>query len=109
MTTLHIEHPITDYPTWRTAFDRFAPARAQAGVLAERIARPVGEDGTVDERSIVIELDFASIAGAGGFRHFLETQVWGSSANAPGLAGAPRTMLLEPVGPASRPEVAPAS
>ncbi len=109
MTTLHIEHPITDYPTWRCRVRPPRPARAQAGVLAERVARPVGEDGTVDERSIVVELDFASMAGAGGFRHFLETQVWASSANAPGLAGSPRTMLLEPVGPTSRPVVAPAS
>jgi hypothetical protein len=34
MFTLSIEHRITDFPTWKTAFDRFAEARDQAGVLA---------------------------------------------------------------------------
>ena len=27
MITLHIEHPISNYDTWRTAFDRFEPLR----------------------------------------------------------------------------------
>ena len=91
MTTLHIEHPITDYPTWRTAFDRFATARHQAGVLAERIAQPVD-----DECYIVVDLEFATPAQAEGFRHFLERKVWTSATTAPGLAGSPRTMILEP-------------
>ena len=30
MTTLRIEHPITDYPLWKKAFDGFAEARANA-------------------------------------------------------------------------------
>ena len=95
-TTLHVEHPITDYPIWRAAFDRLAPARARAGVLAEHVARPVD-----DVRYIVVDLDFATAAQAAGFRRFLETEVWSSATNAPGLAGAPRTMLLAPVDPSS--------
>ncbi len=31
MATLHIEHPITDFDTWRSAFDRFAEARDERG------------------------------------------------------------------------------
>jgi hypothetical protein len=27
MATLRIEHPITDFETWKAAFDRFAEAR----------------------------------------------------------------------------------
>ena len=43
MFTLLIQHGITDFPTWRSAYDRFADARAQAGVLADRIRRPVDD------------------------------------------------------------------
>ena len=31
MTTLHIEHPITDFNAWLAGFDRFAQTRAKAG------------------------------------------------------------------------------
>lgn len=53
MPTLHIEHPITDFATWKAAFDRFAPAREASGVLHHRIQRPID-----DPRYIVIYLDF---------------------------------------------------
>lgn len=91
MTSLHIEHPITDYDTWRAAFDRFAEARSAAGVIAECVTRPVE-----DPRYIVVTLDFDTRVHAESFLHFLETQVWTSPANAPALAGQPRTMILEP-------------
>jgi len=91
MITLHIEHPITDYGTWRNAFDRFAAARVEAGVIGERVARPID-----DPRYIVIALDFDSLDRATSFRTFLETQVWASPAASPGLDGTPKTVLLEP-------------
>jgi hypothetical protein len=94
MVTLHIEHPITDYDTWRTAFDSFASARHDAGVIDERLARPVD-----DPRYIVVALDFDSIERAESFRRFLETTVWTSRAASPGLDGQPRTAILEPVLP----------
>ncbi len=90
MTTLHIEHPITDYDTWLAAFDRFAGARRQAGVTGGRVARPVD-----DPRYVVVSLDFDTAERAAGFLRFLETTVWASPANAPGLDGRPRTALLE--------------
>lgn len=90
MATLHIEHPITDYATWRAAFDGFAPARQNAGVLAERIGRPVD-----DPHYIVVSLDFPAADAAARFLAFLETQVWATPANAPALAGTPRTLILE--------------
>jgi hypothetical protein len=91
MITLHIEHPITDYDTWRNAFDSFASARLQAGVTGERVARPID-----DPRYIVVALDFDSLDRAAAFRAFLETQVWASAAASPGLDGTPKTVLLEP-------------
>ncbi len=90
MITLHIEHPITDYGTWRAAFDRLSGARLQAGVIGERVTRPVD-----DPRYIVVALDFDSTEHAVNFRAFLETQVWSSTAASPGLVGRPRTVILE--------------
>lgn len=43
MFTLSIEHAISDFPTWKQAFDRFAEARERAGVRSHRIRRPVGD------------------------------------------------------------------
>ena len=91
MVILHIEHPITDYATWRVAFDALTAVRRQAGVTGERVARPVD-----DPRYIVVDLDFDAPEQAALFLHFLETQVWASAARAPALAGRPRTAILQP-------------
>lgn len=91
MPTLHIEHPITDFGTWSTAFGRFAEARRQAGVRAQRIQRPVG-----DPRYVVVDLDFGTRREAEAFLRFLKAQVWGNPENAPALAGSPQAMILEP-------------
>jgi len=90
MTTLRIEHAITDFDTWQAAFDRFAPARAEAGVLAHRIMRPID-----DEHSVAIDLDFPNAPAAEAFLRFLRTSVWASPQSAPALVGAPRTRLFE--------------
>lgn len=91
MSTLHIEHPITDFETWSAAFSRFAEVRRQAGVRAERIQRPID-----DQKYVVIDLDFDTADGAQAFLTFLETNVWANKANAPALAGDPQTKILEP-------------
>jgi hypothetical protein len=90
--TLHIEHAITDLSTWREAFDKFADARAGAGVTASRIFQPVD-----DESYIVVHLDFDSAEAATRFRGFLEANVWSTPANSPGLAGSPTARVLESV------------
>ena len=92
MSTLHIEHPISDFTTWKAAFDRFAPVRLQSGVRGHRIQRPVS-----DPRYIVLDLDFDNPAKAAAFLEFLQTRVWSSPENSPALAGDPRTAILEPV------------
>jgi hypothetical protein len=91
MVTLHIQHPITDFETWTSAFQRFGDARSNAGVRAERIQRPVD-----DARYVVIDLDFDTEHEARSFQGFLTTQVWANPKNSPGLAGTPETMILEP-------------
>jgi hypothetical protein len=91
MPTLQIQHPITDFETWAAAFNRFADARREAGVLAQRVRRPVD-----DPNYVVIDLEFDSTDEAAAFRRFLETQVWRIQENAPALLGSPETMILEP-------------
>lgn len=90
-TTLHIEHAISDYPTWRAAFDAFADARRSAGVTAERVTQPLG-----DAAAIVVDLEFPTVEQAERFLRFLERDVWTSSDAAPALVGRPRTTLLTP-------------
>jgi hypothetical protein len=89
MPVLPIEDAITDLATWRSAFDRFATARAAAGVLAHRIAQPA-DDGAY----IIVDLDFADVAAAEAFLDHLWTNVWSSSATAPALAGRPQARIL---------------
>lgn len=92
MPTLHIEHPITDFSAWNSAFARFAGARRRAGVRAQRVHRPVG-----DPNYVVVDLDFSTRGEADAFLRFLKAEVWGAPGNAPALAGSPQTMILEPV------------
>jgi hypothetical protein len=98
MPTLHIEHPITDLETWHAAFDRFADARAAAGVTHQRIWQPAD-----DQQYIVLDLDFDTSEHAASFLHFLRSRVWATPGNAPALAGAPRTSILEAVPPRPHP------
>ena len=92
MTTLHIEHPITDFTTWKAAFDRVAPIREQSGVLHHRVQQPVGEP-----HYVVVDLDFGTTAEADAFLTFLQTKIWSTSENSPALAGTPQTKILESV------------
>ncbi|MFD5322866.1 hypothetical protein [Streptomyces sp. NPDC127092] len=89
MITLHIEHPVTDYALWKRAFDRFATARAEAGVLRHTVRRPVD-----DPAYVVVDLGFAEPGQAEGFLRFLTTTVWAKPANSPALAGSPLTRVL---------------
>jgi hypothetical protein len=91
MPTLHIEHPITDFDTWASAFTRHADARREAGVRAQRIQRPVN-----NPRYVVVDLDFDTTDEAEAFLRFLSTQVWRDRESSPALAGSPQTMILQP-------------
>ena len=90
MSTLHIEHPVTSYATWKSAFDRFAKLREEAGVRSHRVSQPVD-----DPNYVVIDLEFPDHASAEEFLQFLRTRIWAEPANAPALAGAPQARILE--------------
>ncbi|MBA3528848.1 MAG: hypothetical protein H0T91_06005 [Propionibacteriaceae bacterium] len=90
MATLHIEHKITGFGEWKTAFDRFAEYRVQAGVRSHTIRRPID-----DTNYVLIDLDFDSPEAAGSFLQVLKERVWASRQNAPALVGSPQTRILE--------------
>jgi hypothetical protein len=90
MTTLRIEHAITDYQLWRKAFDGFAQARAQAGVRSFAIRLPAD-----DPQYLMLDLEFDSAGPAQEFAAFLRQHVWSSPASSPGLAGQPQTRILD--------------
>ena len=50
MTVLRVEHPITDYDTWKSAFDRDPADRKGSGVRRYRIYRPVDDPRYADPR-----------------------------------------------------------
>jgi hypothetical protein len=89
LATLHIEHPISDLGTWLGAFNQFADARRDAGVIAQRIHQPVDDD-----RYIVVQLDFDTVEAAEQFKGFLESVVWQSQDLSPGLMGSPTARVL---------------
>jgi len=93
MTTLHIEHAITAYDPWKSAFDGFAAARREGGVRAPRISRPVDDD-----HYIVVDLDFDTADEAARFLGFLRERVWAVRDASPALVGEPQARVLEPVG-----------
>ena len=92
MFTLSIEHAITDFSTWKSAFDRFADARAKGGVIGDRIRRPID-----DPSHLIIDLDFETRECAEAFCLFLTNVVWSNPEASPALTGRPSTRVLEPV------------
>lgn len=92
MASLHIEHPVTDLATWTGAYRRFADVRRRAGVTAESVWHPDG-----DEARVVIDLEFDTVDQAHDFLQFLRVKVWAVPENSPALAGTPEATVLERV------------
>jgi hypothetical protein len=90
LTTLRIEHAISDYQVWRTAFDSFAEMRASAGVRSFAVRRPVD-----DPAYLMLDLEFDTASAAQKFAGFLEQHVWSTPASSPGLAGLPKSRILD--------------
>ena len=84
MPVLHIEHEISDLAVWLDAFNKFAPAREQAGVTRTEVYQP-----SEDPNYIVVNLSFENADAASNFRNFLIQQIWSSPDSAPALVGPP--------------------
>ncbi len=91
MTTLQIEHAISDFDVWKKAFDADPVRREASGVRRYRVFRPLD-----DPRYVKIDLDFDSLSAAEAFRSALQ-DLWGSGRAAPALAGEPQTRIVEEV------------
>jgi quinol monooxygenase YgiN len=89
---LQIEHPISDFGTWKGAFDSFADFRQQSGVRRYRVLQP-----TDDPNYVIIELEFDSSSEAEAFLAALRRNVWSSREAAPALGGEPQTRIVEVV------------
>lgn len=91
MPTLHIEHQIRDFDSWKAAFDRDPAGRKQSGVRRHRVSCPVD-----DPNYVMIDLDFDN---AGEAETFLATmrEVWRSPQAAPALVGSPQVRIIEVV------------
>lgn len=92
MTTLRVEHAVSDFAVWRRAFDGFADARANAGVRSFVIRRPID-----DQNYLMLDLEFDDVEAAQRFAGFLREKVWASPETSPALAGAPQTRILDVV------------
>jgi hypothetical protein len=92
MTILQIEHEISDFETWKAAFDRDPLERKASGVRSYRVLRPLD-----DPRYIKVDLEFDSSGDAESFLGKLEG-MWQSGAAAPALRGSPRVQLVEEAG-----------
>ena len=90
MTTLRIEHAITDYQLWKKAFDGFAEARASAGVRSVAVRLPVD-----DPQYLMLDLEFDTADVAQTFAEFLAQHVWSSPVSSPGLGGPPQTRIRD--------------
>ncbi len=89
---LQIEHPISDFDTWKEAFDSFADFRQRSGVRRYRVLQP-----TDDPNYIIIELEFDGQSEAEAFLAALQRNVWSSREAAPALRGEPQTRIVEAV------------
>jgi hypothetical protein len=93
MTILLVEHPISDYETWRAAFDRFEQVRADAGVVAHHVSRPIDDD-----HYVVIQLELPDPDRAAAFLEILRSRIWANPERSPALRGEPRAVILQPAG-----------
>ena len=92
MVTLHIEHAITDYDTWRGAFERGASMRQETGVKRYEIQRPVD-----DPNYVLVNLEFEDVAGAEALLAMLRGRIWTSPETAPALVGQPQARIVDTV------------
>lgn len=89
MTTLHIEHGISDFTTWKTIFDRNEALRQECNVRGFDIHQPMDDAAYV---TIRVELD--SVDDAKKLLARLEV-AWANRDLTPALRGKPVTRILE--------------
>ena len=89
MTVLRIEHPVSDFATWKRTFDSFAERRQSGGVRHYQVLRLVD-----DPNYVLIDLAFDSSEAAETFLTFLRG-LWQSATAGQVLRGAPQAHIAE--------------
>lgn len=62
MTTMFVRHTVSDYTSWRKAYDDFAPVQKAKGVIAQAVYRAAD-----NPNDITITHEFASVEAAQTF------------------------------------------
>lgn len=91
MVTVRIEHPISNYDTWKMAFDNDPVDRRGSGVRRYQVLRPLD-----DPAYLLIDLDFDTADEATAFLGKMQ-RVWASPQAAPALGGTPTTRIVHAV------------
>ncbi len=87
--TLHIEHPVRDFESWKRTFDQFHEFRLRGGVRSYRLARNAEVDSDV-----TIDLVFDNPDAASAFRRMLLERVWTAQRASEVLTGTPSATIL---------------
>ena len=89
MTTLHLEVTVNDVAAFKSGFAEHTELRRQAGVHAERVRHPIGDDSR-----LIVDLDFDTVEQAEAFLGVLKESIWKDN---PALVGTPDYTILEPL------------
>jgi len=89
MPTLRIEHPVSDFASWKCAFDSDPVGRETAGVRRYRVLRPI--DGS---NHVMIDLEFDTAQEAAALLEAMRA-VWAGPARA--IMSDPRVWIADTV------------
>lgn len=81
MVTVFLRHTITDYPTWRKAYDAAADLKKDGGVLAEAVYQSAD-----DPNDVTVTHEFATLEGA---KTYLAREDLHEAVKNAGVIGAP--------------------
>ena len=84
-----ITHDVTDYDTWKAAFDAHAPARRNAGIIAAHINRHADDPNRLSV--------YLAGADAGPIEEFLSSPGLAKAMREAGVKGPPHIVMVTPV------------
>ena len=86
---MHIEHPISDFSTWKASFDRFANLRRECRVRSYEIYQLID-----DPAYVMIRLELDNVDDANALIERVR-ELWANREATPALQGTPRVALLD--------------
>jgi heme-degrading monooxygenase HmoA len=87
MTTLFVRHEVSDYATWRKAYDAFAPVQKANGVIADAVYRAAD-----NPNDVTVIHEFATLEAAQAFGKLEELR---TAMRTGGVLGAPKVWLTD--------------